>query len=252
MGRSQTDVVAAAVVAGLAVGAAALNAPTAVMAVLGIALFAASGYLLSRLLLSPQTAGLERVAVASGLALAVPILGGVLLYFSGVPLYRSGWLGLLAGVTLASDVVLLVRRLAGRTDAFAWRPRWQVPVRHTVVFAAAVVVAAGAMVVARIGVADQAQPGFTQLWLSPQRQNAHAANLGVSNDQGSRTSYRMVLLRNGHVTSTWNLTLADGGTWQQTVPLNGKYTLTANLYRLPDLAHPYRYVSTGPTAAAGS
>jgi hypothetical protein len=251
MGRSQADVAATAAVAVLGCGAAAAGAPTAVIAVLGIALFGASGYLLGLLLLGSHTAGLERFAVSTALALAVPILGGLLLYWAGVPLHRPGWLGLLAGVTLAGDVLLVLCRLRGRAAPFTWQPRWRVPARHTVVFAAAVVVAAGAVAIARVGAAIQPQPGFTQLWLSPQRHNAHAESLGVSNNEGSAASYRLVLLRNGHVSATWNLTLADGGTWQQTVPFTGTYTLSANLYRLPDLARPYRYVSTGTNTAAG-
>jgi hypothetical protein len=252
MDRSQADVAATAVVAAAACAATAAGAPTAVLAVFGIAVFAAPGYLLSQILLGSRTAGLERVVVAAGLALAVPILGGPVLYLAGVPLHRGAWLGLLAGVTLASDVVLFARRRAGRAPLFTWRPHWRLPRGHTAAFAAAILVAAGAVAVARIGAAIQPQPGFTQLWLSPQASKQHAESLGVTNNQGTRTSYRLVLLRGGHVSATWNLTLADGQTWQRTVPFTGTDTLTANLYRLPDLAHPYRYVATGPVKAARS
>lgn len=238
--------------AALACGAAAGSAPTAVLAPLGIALLAACGYLLSQILIGPRTAGLERVVVAAGLALAVPILGGLLLYVAGVPLHQAAWLGLLAGVTLVSDAVLYVRRRAGRAELFDWQPQWRLPRRQTAIFAAAIVVAACGVGLARMGVATQPQPGFTQLWLSPQAKNQHTANLGVTNDQGSVTSYRLVLLSNGHVSATWNLTLGSGRTWQRAVPLTGTQTLTANLYRLPDLTHPYRYVATGPVQAAGS
>jgi hypothetical protein len=253
MGRSQADVVATAVVAVLACGAAAIGAPAAVQAPLGILLFAACGYLLSELLLGGRIAGLERVAVATGLALAVPILGGPLLYAAGVLLHQAAWLGLLAGVALASDLVLFARRRAGRAELFSWRPEWRRPPRRqTAIFAAAIVVAACGVGLARVGVSIQPQTGFTQLWLSPQAQNARAASLGVTNNQGSVTSYRLVLLSNGHVSATWNLTLDSGRTWQRAVPLTGNSTLTVNLYRLPDLTHPYRYVATGPVRAAGS
>jgi hypothetical protein len=251
MGRSQADVAATALVAALACGAVVSEAPTAATTVLGILLFAAPGYLLGQLLVGSQTTGLERVVVMAGLALAVPILGGLLLYAARVPLHRPGWLGLLAGATLAGDIVLFMRRRAGRAAPFSWQPAWRVPRWHVVAFAAAVLVAACAVELARTGAANQPQPGFTQLWLSPQ-QNQHILSLGVSDDQGATTSYRLVLLRNGRVSATWNLTLANGRTWQRSVPFTGTYTLTANLYRLPDLAHPYRYVSTGSTKAAGS
>ncbi len=252
MARSQGDVVVTAVVAVVACGAAAVGAPTALLAVFGIALFAAVGYMLGRLLPGSHITSLERLVAATGLALAVPILGGLLLYAVGVPLHRAGWLGLLAGVTLVADVVLLLRRLAGRAAPCTWQRGWPLPRGQTAMFAAAVLIAAGGVALARIGVVIQPQPGFTQLWLSPQGHDTNTASLGVSNDQGSTTSYRLVLLRNGHMSAAWSLTLADSRTWQRTVPFTDKYTLSANLYRLPDLTHPYRYVDTGPAKAAGS
>lgn len=252
MGRSQADVTATALVTGLACGAAASGAPTAVLAVLGIALIFAPGYLLGQLLVGSRVTGLERAAVITGLALAIPVLGGLLLYAAGVPLHRAGWLGLLAGVTLAGDVALFLRRRAGRAAPFSWQPTWQLPRRQAAAFAAAVLIAAGALELARIGTAMQPQPGFTQLWLSPQRQDSRALSLGVSNDQGSTTRYWLVLLRNGSVSATWNLTLAPGQTWQRSVPLTGLRTVAARLYRLPDLTHPYRYVFTGSDTVAGS
>ena len=72
----------------------------------------------------------------------------------------------------------------------------------------------------------------------------------MTNDQGRTTSYRLVLQRGGRVIGTWNLTLGEGRTWQRAVPFTGKQTLAAGLYRLPDLVHPYRYVSVGPSSGA--
>jgi hypothetical protein len=212
----------------------------------------------------------------TGLALAVPVLGGLLLYAAGVPLQRPGWLGLLAGVTLAADTALFARRraaLAGRVDRAATqvppasqvqtgpsarlapggsRPTWRVSPGHVAVFAVAILVAAGAVGLAAFGAARQPQPGFTQLWLSPQ-QDASTLSLGVTNDQGRTTSYRLVLQRDGQAIDTWNLTLGEGRTWQRQVQFTGNEALTARLYRLPDLTHIYRYVSIGrASGAAGS
>jgi hypothetical protein len=278
MGRSQADVAATALVAVLACGAAASGAPPAAMIVLGIMLLAAPGYLLGQLLVGSRIAGLERVVVMTGLALAVPVLGGLLLYAVGVPLHRPGWLGLLAGVTLGADAALFARRraaAAGRAHRPVTRvqtvpsglaapgepqagpggprPAWRVSRGHVAVFAVAVLVAAGAVGVAAAGAARQPQPGFTQLWLSPQPQGAGTLSLGVTNDQGRTTSYRLVLRRDGRVIDTWDLTLGEGRTWQRLVPFTGKQVLAAGLYRLPDLTHRYRYVSVGPgSGAAGS
>jgi hypothetical protein len=254
MGRSQADIAATALVAALACAAAAVGAPPAAMIVLGIMLLAAPGYLLGQLLAGARTTGLERLVVMAGLALAVPVLGGLLLHAAGVPLHRPGWLGLLAGVTLAADTALFARRrAAGEPRSAPGEPR---PARrasrwHVAVFAGAVLVAAGAVGLAVIGAARQPQPGFTQLWLSPQRHDAHTMSLGVTNDQGGTTSYRLVLRRDGRVIGTWNLTLGEGRTWQRSVPFTDKQVLAARLYRLPDLTHPYRYVSVGPGSGAG-
>lgn len=253
MRRSQADLGATALVAALACAAAATGAtPAAVIIVLGIALFASPGYLLGQLFLDFRATGLERAVVSAGLALAVPILGGLVLYAAGVPLHRPGWLSLLAGVTLACDVALFLRRRAPRGTTAPSLPGkgWRVPRWHAAAFAAAGVIAACAVGLALVGVARQPQPGFTQLWLSPTQQNMHALSLGVRNDQGSTTSYRIELLRNGRAITVWNITLGDGQTWQQSVPFTGNGILTADLYRLPDLAHPYRYVATGPAKAA--
>jgi uncharacterized membrane protein len=245
MGRSQADVAISAGVAALASGAAVIGAPTVVMIVLGLALLATPGYLLSQLLTGSRIGGVERVVVATGLALIVPVLGGLLLYAAGVPLHRAGWLGLLAAVTLIGDVALFVRRRMGKAAPFSWRfEHWRMPLPRLAIFGAAVLIAAGALTLARLGAAAQPQPGFTQLWLAPPNQKAHAVVLGVSNDEGSTTSYRLVVLNNQLVSATWNFTLANGKTWQRSVPFTGTYTLTADLYRLPDLAHPYRYVTT--------
>jgi hypothetical protein len=285
MDRSQADVAATALVAVLACVAAAAGAPVAMMTVLGVALFAAPGYLLGQLLTGSRTAGLERVAVMTALALVVPILSGLLLNVAGVPLHRPGWLGLLAGMTLAADTALFARRRAagaGRADRTATRvlpatgiqaapagsavpglpasdlaapgrPRPGRPTArwHLVVFAVAIVVAAAAVGLAATGAARQSQAHFTQLWLSPQRPGAHTLSMGVTNDEGSATSYRLVLRRDGQVIGTWSLTLGDGRTWQRQVPYTGKQVVAAGLYRQPDLTHPYRYVSVGPSSGVG-
>ncbi len=246
MRRSRADLAVTAAVAVLSCAAAVAGAPVPLMAVLGIALLAAPGYVWGEVLVGSRVAGLERVAVATGLALAVPIVGGLGLYALGVPLHRVAWAGLLASVALAGDAVLLIRGRPGPADPSS-RPaaRNRVPARHVVAFGAAVLIAIGAVGIARVGAAMQHYPGFTQLWLSPRDTNARTADLGVSNHQGASTRYRLVLLRNGHASATWNLTLFDGQTWQRAVPFTDKYTtIAANLYRLPDLTHPYRYVAT--------
>jgi len=252
MRGSQVDIAVSAAVAALACGAAAAGAPVAVTMVLGIALFAMPGYLLAQLLLGPRTAGLERALVAAGLAFIVPIAGGLALYTAGVPLRRSSWLAVLGGVSLAGDVALFLRRRAGRAAPFRWPwGKWQLPRWHAAAFGAAIVIAACGVGLARVGAAIQPQPRFTQLWLSTRGTSAGTVKIGVTNDEGHTVGYRLVLLSEGHKEAAWDVTLANAHTWQRTVPFNGKRSLTANLYRLPDLTTPYRYVDTNGDKAPG-
>jgi hypothetical protein len=248
MRSSQADVVVTAAVAVLAIDTAVAPSPVWATAVVGFALFVSCGYLLGQVLFGTRISGLERVVVCGGLALAVPVLGGLALYFSGILLNRESWLVLMVGITLVCDLVLYVRRRAGLAEPYemphvTWRgSRW-----HVVAFGVAVLLVAGALAVAEEGVAHQSKPRFTQLWLSPERDNSAVGSLGVTNDQGAATQYRLVLLRRGKVSDTWNFTLADGQTWTRSVQLTSKYTITANLYRMPDLTQPYRYVNTETT-----
>lgn len=253
MRGNQADIAVTAVVAVLACAAAAVGAPVAVTIVLGLALVAMPGYLLAQLLLGPGMAALERTLVAVGLALIVPIVGGLVLYAAGVPLRRASWLAVLAGVTLAADIALWSRRRAGWSGPFRWpRAKRRLPLRHVATFGAAVVIAYSGLVLARVGAAIQPGPHFTQLYLSSQGVRAGAIKIGVTNDEGSTVAYRLVVLRSGHAKTKRNLTLANGANWQLTVSFNGeKGNLTANLYRLPNLSTPYRQVDTNGDKAAG-
>jgi uncharacterized membrane protein len=246
MRLSQADLGITATVAVLACAAASRAAPLAVTAVLGLALVAAPGYLLGQLLLGSQTAGLERLAVAAGLSLCVPILGGLLLAAAGLPLRRAEWLFLLAGVTLVCDVALFLRRRGAPPAVPGHQPeRWRLPIRHAVAFGAAVVIAGGAVGLARAGVALQHYPGYTQLWLDRPNSNSLTVNLGVGNDEGRTVGYLVVLWDNGHPAAIWKFTLANGQTWHQSPRYSDRYPILVKLYRLPDVTSAYRYVTLG-------
>lgn len=248
MNWSPADLGITAAVAVLTCAAAAAGAPVAIMTVLGIALFAGPGYLLSQLLFGSHVAGLERLAVVTGLAFCVPIIGGLLLYVARVPLHRAAWLGLLAGVTLTCDLVLFLRHiLQRRIDAAlssnkhseGWRPSaW-----NAAAFGAAVVIAVCAVWLARTEAENQHYPSFTQLWLLHRNQNARTMSLGVANHEGRTTRYKLVLFRNSRVAAIWNFDLPNGRAWLRTTQFSGRYTITAKLYRLPNISSVYRYVS---------
>jgi hypothetical protein len=248
MSRRSADLWVTFTVAALACAAAAVRAPVAVTAGLGLVLFAAPGYLLGQLLVGPGRTGLERLAVSAGLALCVPVIGGLLLYLARLPLNRVSWLGLLAGVTVVADVLLFVRRRWNReapdgSGQVPERAGWRLQPGPAAAFAVAVLIAAGAVTLAREGTVVQRYPGFTQLWLVPDA-HAPAMSLGVANDEGATTRYQLVLLHNGRpYGQPLKLTLHNGQVWRHSLALTND--VTAHLYRRPDFSRPYREVSIG-------
>lgn len=241
--RKNLDLVIAVVIAVLGCAAAVRNAPAAVTIILGVGLIAAPGYLWTEVLLKRLGSVFERVMVGTGLALMLPIFGGLLLYAAGISLRRDAWLGLLAGGTIAGAVVLTILRWKSAPAEPGTRAKIKIdlPFRHALIYGAAAVFAVASIVIAVISSGSQAQPGYTQLWMAPGK-NTAIASLGVENQQGSTVAYRLQLLKKGKVSDTWNLTLTNGQTWQLDIPYTSKYSLAANLYRLPNLNDPYRSV----------
>jgi hypothetical protein len=245
--RNQSDIAVAEVIALLGCVAFFVHLPTPLMVVLGLGLFAAPGYVWSAVFVGPRVHGLELVAVATGVALLVPVFGGLGLYAAGIPLDRTAWIGLLSVVTLVGAAVLLItRRRAREPDeprSRPARPRWSP--RPAAAFAAAVVIAAAAVGLAVASAEAQKYPGYTELWMTPLRTSQDVATLGVTNEQGGATRYRLVLRRKGRVSATWNLSLGNGQTWQRTISFTDTYLIAADLYRLPDMTQPFREVGNG-------
>ena len=246
MYRRNGDIVAAVVIALLGFAAVALRMPGPAVLILGACLFVAPGYVWSEVLLSHSVATLERVLVSVALAFMVPVLGGLALHAAGVSLFRDEWVGLLAAATIVGTAVLAVQRRSPRPLATSKRSQRRLPpVRHVLTFGLAVVIGIGAITLAIAGAEAQKYTAYTQLWLTPHTNGPLQATLGVTNEQGVTMDYRLVLRRKGRVSETWNLALASGGTWQHAVTYTTKYLITADLYRLPDLRHPFRKVDNG-------
>jgi hypothetical protein len=277
MRRSNKLLALTAGIAAASLLAAVLNVPTVIMAPLAFLLLASVGYLWIEVILQDRAPTVERVTAAVGLVLAVPVLGGVVLDEANVPLHRVAWSCLFVALTLIGDLVLALRyrKLRGQADEqqqdsarrlldqraltrpdllavgepLPGRParaaqRRRVSPWQAIACGLAVVIAGSALWIARAGATSQAYPGFTELGLSSKDHSTYVDNLEVTNHEGKTEKYRLVLLRKGHVSATWELTLASGQSWQKIVQIKGP--TTANLYLLPDLSRPYRYVDTEP------
>jgi hypothetical protein len=258
MRRQPADLAITAAMAAAACLLALTGGPAALTAVTGIALLAAPGYLLGELVLGPAAGRLDRVLAATGLALAVPVLGGLMLYSAGVPLHKPAWLALLAGVTLAADLALFLRRRRAlpRSPAGGPRPRagdrgpaagprlgWPLARGPAIALTAALLIAGGGLELARLGAARQQYPGFTQLWLVQRNPQAATAHLGVGNHEGGTSRYLVVLLRNGRRVSQWTFSLRNGQDWHQSPRVPAGAAVRVNLFRLPDISRPYRHVT---------
>lgn len=245
MRRKSADIAVAVAVAILGAATLRVHMPGPVIVILGLGLFAAVGYVWSEVLLSPTAPAFERAMVAAGLALLAPIFGGIAVYAAKVPLHRAAWVALLAALIIVGVVVLGIQRLWGAKPAAPPQPGRDLPVRHVFAFGMAVVIATAAVALSVRSAETQKYPGYTQLWMSPVVNNPLRANLGVTNQEGGTLEYRLVLLAQGKVSDTWNVILANGGTWRRTIPYTTKSSLTADLYRLPNLTQPYRHVDNG-------
>jgi hypothetical protein len=241
--RKNVDIMAALAAVALTFAALFVRIPVPLLAILGIALFAATGYLWSEVLVSRRAGGLERAATAAGLAMIVPVLGGLVLYVLRITLDRASWTGLMAVAALSGCAVLIVRRRLARPVAESEsRSAPALSIRSYAAFALAGLITAGAVVLAHDGAARQNYGGFTQLWVSPDGP-AHDI-VGVTNRRGKTTKFRLVVHTTPKSESTYNFTLRNGQTWQRAIVCSAHARLLADLYRLPVLTTAYRYVDT--------
>ncbi len=242
MRRRNRDLAVAVVVAvaALAGGVGGLSGPS--LALVGVAMLVATGYVVAEALLGETVRGFEQALLSAAFALAVPAVGGVALDAAGVPLRRSQWLALLIGVTLvAAGIAAQRRRRTVAADLPAKAPPRGVthPLGHPAVMVAAVTVAAAAVGLAVVGARAQPRPGFTQLWLVPE---PGAVALGVGNFEGREQHYLVVLRRGASVVARYHVGLRPRQRWQRTLPRLRDEALQAALFRGSEMARPYRSV----------
>jgi Protein of unknown function (DUF1616) len=265
---------------GLLGGAAYLaHVPGPVQVILGVALFFAPGYLWSEAILTQRLTGLERAMTSAGMALIFPILGGFLFYGLRIPLFRSAWVGLLVVLTLLGVVAVAIQRLREppaddpRQDQDRSReaPKGRLSAVHVVIFGAAAVIALGSVAFSVKSANAQKYPGQGVLTMTqipvPGAPSTTAPSPGatptpspfvdptqailrVVNQQPVAEQYKLVLIKGTGKTKktilSKTLTLSAGQAWQTTVAYTTvKYTLTADLYLLPDTIKVYEFVNNG-------
>ncbi len=221
--------------------------------------------------------GAERTAMTLGLSLTLAVLGGLVLDVLPWGLTAAKWGALLGGLTVLFSVVAgwRMRRIVSLGPA-APTALGPVPVptiealapgerriarrvsgAQAMMLVVATIVAFGSLAVARLGVADQPQPGYTQLWMLGAPSGTQVT-VGIGNHEGGHMTYRLTLTIDGNAFRQWDaITVPDGATWEQTVDLPPAGAILrivdATLFRPTDTA-PYREVHVavraGPAGAS--
>ena len=222
------------------------------------------GYAISLAALPARTLGFwERVALSLGLSIAVAAFSGLVLTWTPFGLRAMTWLAALGTVTLAATWLArwrlsLIPSSAplhnGEGTATGEGTRAHVPL----LIGLATLIAGGAVAVAYVGVLDEVQPGYTELWLLPQpTTGAHAIQVGVKNMELRPMRYRLVVELANRPIEQWSpIELQPGQSWQATADLlaspKADAPVQAFLYQLGAPQTVYRWARLAQVPAAGS
>lgn len=215
------------------------------------------GRAMSTLLVPRGLSTAERLAVDLAASLSLTIATGLVLGIAGVPLGRPAWAISLAAVTVAFAILSAIR------PSVPWLARAPAEgvghgaaVRTTpfdlLLIGLAAMLVVAAFGVARLGAAAQPRDPFTEAWLVPA--SSDALTVGIRNEEGRSTTYRLVLSVPGAKDTVWSeVGLAAGEQWVKEVgvPAGRQPGAALTVYRSDAPDEVYRQVKLGP-AATGS
>ena len=193
----------------------------------------------------------ERSIAALTLGFVSTMVGGLTFHALGLGVNAVNWLVWWVVVTGLSGF-LLVRRSRRRgppSVLAASGSSWRLTRLQGLCFILALVVAGGAIRVARMGLDAQPVATFTQLWMTPSPQTGFA-DIGIANAESGPTVYRVEVALDGDVIARFgNIALDAGARWSTTFPVPDLATgpVEARLYRSIDDSA-YRRVSLWPTS----
>jgi len=242
----------------LAIGVALLAdfGPLATAALLPLALVL-PGYALTALLFPPQTIDRDlRIVMVATLSIGATALSGVILQVF-VDLSRGVVVASLATLTIVAAVRASRGRDRRREGPVLPRALPHLPATTLVAMAAAVAICGIAVAIATAGAERQLNAShFTALWLVPQGAlktppNGPPVIVGVSNQEGRETGYRLSVRRGSSAVGVWRLRLAAGDEWEATLAaseLSGAGPLVARLDRAGEV---YRRVAVELDSRSG-
>jgi hypothetical protein len=165
---------------------------------------------------------------AVGLVVAGAVLAGLVLNLAG-GLTRLSWAITLAVAVLcwAGAWLAARRKRAGPQEAAAVpKTGFALPLAAVGYLLLAAALAGVAVWLAAASASWPRSPGFAQLWLVPAQ--GQAFTLGVRDNYPERHTFRLVLHSGATTVASWDLNLANGGTWQRAVtqPAGGPLVAT--------------------------
>jgi len=209
-------------------------------------MFVFTGYAITEAMYpeSPHSAE-EKVLLSLGNSIAVNIVGGICLYWIGIPLTVSSWVIWLTGIVIFASIVALFRRmLAGQDSAHSLVIR--INIRSVILFALAITGLVGAGYLSVQAVKEQPRQGFTQLWLLPSATSTEMLVTGIRSYERSRTGYQLEIQQGGSDMIRFQFVLEPGEEFGTTVPIDialpDMGQVEARLYRVSNPGEVYRHV----------
>jgi len=204
--------------------------------------FILPGYTLVAAIYGQRTLATEiHIVFAIALSVSMIALGGLLLNFTDAGLNTTSWLIYLSVLTLVASGLALLRRQRSNSFTspdFSLNFSWS----QAAMCGMAVVLAFVAIRTARIGIDAQPRESFTELWMLPPTQDE--VQIGIQNEEGILTSYRLVVRSGDDVLAEWNnVELKPGEQWQEQFSAAGQPNIEASLYRTFEPDTVYRTVA---------
>jgi uncharacterized membrane protein len=195
--------------------------------------------------------GAERFLYVIGSSLCIVILGILLINISPWPINKAAWIWLVAIVIWISSGLAVFRR--HRAQAYIERRMVQQGVRlqfiwpQILMLGIALLIATGAISLARYYALQPHTPGFTQLWILPVDQNSRdLLRVGFANYERMPERYTVRAIYDGTLIREWqDIALEYEETWEEQIelePSRHANMLVIELYLQPNTSRPYRQV----------
>lgn len=210
------------------------------------------GYALIELLMGRRTLGtVQHLLMTLIASLAIAILAGLILNQLPFGVRTDSWIAVFVSAIAGTSLLAWLLRHRRRTMATV---TYRVPIRirQLLLMGVAVVLAGGALVLARTPAAPHNYAGYTMLWMIPmQDEGANHLQVGIDSKEFSPTQYKLDLLVDEEVAHEWaRIQLDPNEQWQASLAINPEQlevsTIAANLYRLDTPDELYRHVVLRP------